>query len=705
MATTTLRPTSTILDDSFDIVGGTGTVHGVLSDDDDASFVGLAATGLGDNVQVGLTDITIAAGSVTKEVRVRLQTSMYALNPASRIRAVLSIGGETPSGSATINWGDATEHTIIIKAQGYTDAEVDAATLEIAWDGGQGTIRVHEAYVDVITVPKPTVNVTTPTGTVDDDTTPGVGWIVDFDEAGGVPTHQEVKIFDEATYSAGGFDPDVDTPVTESGVEELMPVPYFSGDYISGWIPISPLSDGNYRSYAREAQTVNGELHWSDWNFEAFSVEVYRPRPPVLTLTPEDDNGRILAEIAENDTARTNLITNPKLGTATTNWSNVSLTTFERVTSLPAGGPSGVTTGLHIIGNANADRATISMTTVAGQTYRLSLYVRLHSLSATQFTAVPTNGFVPLGSGIILDSGDVGTTLRRYDVEFTADGTTVVLWLMQVGAGAMEVTATCFLVELDWAGEVLKYFDGDSYLSSWTGTDELSTSTQIITTTVFYLEKSIDGGGTWSDVRTGHASGLPLVENSGGNGSVYDYEASNGVSTMYRAQSLHFFDLTELSGSAYDIESAMWESEDWWLKHPTNPTLNRVMKLRSLPSIHRELRASPHYVFNREHPIVVSDTPQGPEGDVVFFGMSDGGREGLVDLLADAVPLLLQAPNNMHVRWPDRWVAFTSTHDSERQIDSAIARDTWEALHWVEVERPDGPVETESGDPLLIGGM
>jgi hypothetical protein len=127
MATTILRPTSTVTDNSFEIVGG-ATVHSVLDDSpaDDATYIGLFAD---DNVVVGLTDITVAAGSVVKQVKVRVRSAMYALNPASILTAQLSIGGETPYGSVTVNWLDATEHTLFIDTTTYTDAEIDAATL------------------------------------------------------------------------------------------------------------------------------------------------------------------------------------------------------------------------------------------------------------------------------------------------------------------------------------------------------------------------------------------------------------------------------------------------------------------------------------------------------------------------------------------------------------------------------------------------
>jgi hypothetical protein len=701
MATTILRPTSTVTDNSFEIVGG-ATVHSVLDDSpaDDATYIGLFAD---DNVVVGLTDITVAAGSVVKQVKVRVRSAMYALNPASILTAQLSIGGETPYGSVTVNWLDATEHTLFIDTTTYTDAEIDAATLELSYGGGSGTIRVTEAYVDVVALAQPVVVVTDPETPITAETTPLVNWAVSFDSDGGVPTHFEAKIFDEATYTGGGFSATTSTAVEESGEVEEAPVLAFG--YIGAWYPTVSLEDGMYRAYVRTAQTVNGELFWSDWDYIEYEISVYRPLEPTMTLQPDDANGRILIEFEESSEVRTNLVTNPKLGTNTTNWVNTSLVSMTRVTSLPAtGAPDGITTGLNIVGNAASDRAVMSIGALNPlKTYRVSAYVRVNSLSATSFTISALDGITNVGS---VATTTVGGNMTRYDFLITPiSANAVALLFIQIGAGAMDVTFTAVLAEVEdvGTGGLRPYFDGDSDFSSWTGTADNSTSTQDVTTTMFQVERSIDGGGTWDFVRTDVAAGAGFVVPTAGEGSVYDYEAPNGIATMYRARAVYFITILEVATSMWAEDSTTWSSSEWWVKHPFDSTLNRALDLRSLPSEEYELRATPHYVLGRAHPIVVSDVPQSPEGDLAFFGNTEGDRTALDALLISGAALLIQAPNDMDVRWPDRWVRFTGTHGRERPYDNRGAPLTFEPLHWIEVARPEGAREIGSGDPLMIG--
>lgn len=143
--------------------------------------------------------------------------------------------------------------------------------------------------------------------------------------------------------------------------------------------------------------------------------------------------------IGTSRTFRSNLCTNPDAVTDTTGWTNVSLTTFERVTSLPtvAGLPAGITTGFHGVGDANADRAQIGFTAVAGRSYRYSAYVRLASLSATSIFLQLTG----TATGTLASSTytTVGGDFTQLYINFVAGAAeTVTCRVNQSGAGASD---------------------------------------------------------------------------------------------------------------------------------------------------------------------------------------------------------------------------------------------------------------------------
>lgn len=154
------------------------------------------------------------------------------------------------------------------------DDLLDASlSLQIAGHGGDVTyyssffidhIQYRVTYDDV---DDPVATIIAPTGTTGDDT-PTVTWASTLDPAGGPLTQYEVKIFDDATYTGGGFDPDTSTPALESGVV---------GDQgATSWTPDTslPAADDTYRAYVRIAQTVNGVDHWGGWGYGQFDVDL-----------------------------------------------------------------------------------------------------------------------------------------------------------------------------------------------------------------------------------------------------------------------------------------------------------------------------------------------------------------------------------------------------------------------------------------------
>jgi hypothetical protein len=324
MTVSTLRPDSTT-SNTGTLTGG-ATAHAVLSDDSDASY----AHYLGQSSVVGLGDLTLPAGAVIKSVALRARSALFS-GSANPLTLTVENVPWSLTGAVNVTWGVPTTVTFATRsAAGMTDAELDGATLRLSTSGVVGGIRAHEAYVDVTHVALPTLTADVdPASPISTTNQPTITWVNTLDSDGGAQTRFEVKVFDDATYLGGGFDPDTSTPDVTSGE---------TSSSAAEWQVDEPLADDTYRAYVRVAQTVNGVLHWSDWDFVEFDVAVDLPAAPTFTATADSANARIQLDFDDN------------VGDATTDFFEVQRSldggvTWETVRQLVAGHltPSGGT--------------------------------------------------------------------------------------------------------------------------------------------------------------------------------------------------------------------------------------------------------------------------------------------------------------------------------------------------------------------------
>lgn len=285
MTVVTVRPNATTANTGT--VTGAASAHAALSDNSDSSYVTLAS---GDEFVVGLADVTIPATAVVKAISTRIRC--LRISGGGSTFAILSTGvPRSYTGDAQVTWTSPTTITIIQTSavSGEADATIDAATLEIE-ASGLVTVRVHEAYVDVTYVAQATTVVTVG-GTITDTNFPSVSWVNTLDSDGGAQTRYEVKVFTDAQYGAGGFDPDTSTPFDTSGIVDSA---------AASWAPATAQPDDTYRAYVRVAQTVNGTLHWSEFAFDEYTITVDRPAVPSISATAENADGRVRIDLAEN---------------------------------------------------------------------------------------------------------------------------------------------------------------------------------------------------------------------------------------------------------------------------------------------------------------------------------------------------------------------------------------------------------------------
>lgn len=179
----------------------------------------------------------------------------------------------------------------------------------------------------------------------------------------------------------------------------------------------------------------------------------------------------------------------------------------------------------------------------------------------------------------------------------------------------------------------------------------------------FELQRTIDGGATWKQVRihdTIDLLGSPgiIIPLSTAAFDVYDYEAPNGVQTGYRARALHNYSGVYAASSWTSTQTATWTSIGWWLKDPVRPALNMILTGRvfEVGDVVRRARQGVFQALGATLPIVVSDTRAGPAGTITLQLQSVAEQTQLAALLAAGPVLLVQGP--VEHGHPDRYVVF-----------------------------------------------
>jgi len=303
----TTRPNAT--DDAATSVTGAATTHAALSDDSDASYADLSGL-FGDTMVVQLAEPSIPAGAAVKQYVLRIRNCVISGSSVSTVVELRNGSTVLGTSNSSATWTTATTVTYITYATGSAIADLRASVRSVFF-GVLATLRSFELYVDTTYVAKPTTTVTAPTGSLTTTSLPTVTWSNTLDSDGGAQTSAQVKIFSAAQYGAGGFDPST-SPATYSGT--------VSGSATSKATDVA-LADDSYRAYVRVAQTVNGSSHWSDWDYEAFSVLLDRPGDPTVNVTGETSYGRIKVDMSDTaGTATTDYFEIQKLETDGVTW-------------------------------------------------------------------------------------------------------------------------------------------------------------------------------------------------------------------------------------------------------------------------------------------------------------------------------------------------------------------------------------------------
>lgn len=314
MPVITKRPNSTISNGNWTKTPSGGTVHGILSDNSDSTYLSITSRCQlpGQFAVFDIENVTLPTGAKIFSVGIRVR-ALQAVPPGggSFIYNIIHFFGQfveevvedaitgsisrlfatlfgfpcpkQPPGAGSPAWETVQLAYNTEKPSGgeWTVDILNALTWKLGRSDSSGSLsKVAEFYVDIDYNERPVVDVTGPVGPITTTTRPVVKW--DYtDPEGDLQSAFRVKIFNAAQYGAGGFNVDTSVPYVDSGWVA-------SGE--SQWLVSQDLPDDSYRAYVQVKQVWKGlGDHTSVWDYFAFTQNVPGPPAPVITATPNNN--------------------------------------------------------------------------------------------------------------------------------------------------------------------------------------------------------------------------------------------------------------------------------------------------------------------------------------------------------------------------------------------------------------------------------
>jgi hypothetical protein len=283
VTTNVVRPDGTTSAGDATFTGG-ATWQAVTADDSDASYAEL-----GTSAVLTAGTFTLDSGNVTKQARVRARCRSVT---GTQIFSVITY---TPSGGLATLTATATT-TITTYTSAYsvctlTQADIDGLVFQVIPKPVVATdVRFVELYIDVIEVGQPTTVISAPTGTVT-TSSPTATFSYTQGSDGGAKTHHRIKVFTDAVFDGGGFDPDTSTAIYDSGEVASS----------STSVVFGPVADGtDHHLHVKVAQTINSNPHWSAWDEQIFTLDTNGPDVTSITAVATSASGFITVTVNRN---------------------------------------------------------------------------------------------------------------------------------------------------------------------------------------------------------------------------------------------------------------------------------------------------------------------------------------------------------------------------------------------------------------------
>ena len=525
MATYTLRPNANWSGStSFSNTGGTSE-FGVLADDSDATFLLRDNAYTSANYEAEFDTVTLGADERVTSVNllVRYKTDSPNAFAQFSIGAITDRNSKTTSysipitksGSASIStvdlgilltsspsgseWNQDLIDNLIFR---FTDGA--SAPTSLAPPSPIIKTTLYEVSIVVETAPRPTLTVSTPTGTVTTSSFPAVTWVKVAD--GSTQSAYEVKIFDATTYGGASFNASTSSPTVTTGI--------VLSDESGAPLTVDLANDTVYRAYVRVANSVNGVNYFSDWAYSQFTMAINSPATPQVSAIYNSTNEAVAITIL----GRTNILSENQASfeTSTAGWISVSNCVIARVTTQHSSGSASLSVTASSGGDMTTSTTDATKFTISPN-YKFSALASFKSGSTARACSV---GIIWLDSASAVLSTSYGTASNdsssawsEKTVSATAPATALYAQVIVKIEGASSS-------EVHYVDEVALHA-GDN--PTWTrgGFSNLT----------FVVERSTDSFATFSAVR-----GSPVTADSGQIAVVNDYEFSVATPTTYRAK-------------------------------------------------------------------------------------------------------------------------------------------------------------------------
>lgn len=677
MAITTLRPDTThqFPGTGWSIQGGSSDADDALRDDSDVTFLRADENRCEPSKAaiVGLQDFTLPAGSRIEQVRVRAKikdrhatkhTFAAAYLRLNNIDAspVNNSGGEAAFTEFSGPWA-----TTRPGGGEWTDTDIDNLRVAIYSCGDRDDSVGSEwaaIYVDVEYNYAPTVTATTPAegAAILDRTRPTLEAEYADTESDTMEAYR-FKVWTAAVYGGVGFNPETSTSVYDSGwvssstspISVVMPVDLQTGSYVFG---------------AKVRQEWPSALsdYESSWDYNAFTVSVTPPRPPLIEATGATDDPIEVVVTGQDNIASLDSSTFESTVGGWTARTNIAATYPQRTTT--AGQFDTGAAGMVVRSAAAGDF------TVQDQAYPAAPG-ELHKAWA-RIKAAVTGRQVKLrlryldASNNVLQtdtSGNLGATVTGAFTTYSWDNPT------PAPAGTTQVRQDIVFVGATAANED-QYVDNAGItpggVTTWGPGGLVYSGEQTVD-----VDFSDDGGETWAeadhlwnpdtDERGGYGV---LLARAGQTVTLLDYEAVPRQERIYRARTYDPSPVVIAGEWSAESDPAIWIASSFRLHVPTDPSLNIRLD-----------RDDSAFTFESEEPTSVN-WPQGSPFPILVKGKIRGRT----------IPLALQFEEKAD------WEAFEAIRSRQEVLWLATDMDDarYVALMGVEsvsVDRTVGNVE------------
>jgi len=612
MGASTLRPNGVVTPDTA-VVTGSGSAADVTNDtpDDDATYFTKNAGEHWTVLEFG--SVTLPADSLVKLLAPRLRSrsdSGGTSHGEVQLRTSGLVLSTTPFSVGT----SFVEQAALSTARPQmTQTEVDNIRLAVRCTVGE--IQFSELFIDLTYAEEPTTSANEPTGTQTESVVTGE-WVHTPGVDGGSQAGWAWKIYSESQYQSPSFSPDTTTPVMYRAAESA----------VSSYQSIALQHNTDYRSYVATAQRVGGILHWADWDFTSFTVDLVAPEVDTITVTIDTAFARSVADITRDtggdpwdhvelsrfsganmlsDDASSFIVDDDANGRAD-DWDADASGTVSTTFSITSGYQRIAVTGL-----SDAERQTLQLGELlrvgASTSYTAVVTAKAPTMGANTALALGIRWFNSVGELIatdeaILDSSQVTTTASTYSL--TAEAPT------------LGVYAAPFVAVVGITGAAGASTTGDfKNLRMVVGDDEEAWLPVI---------GAVDTAVATNDV------------------SIIDPGIPGNTPSLYRARAV---DANGNTGSwVYTTDAVEWEQTSSWIKSPRRPGFSTQFCLMERPEFNWGRTQGIHIVIDDPSPITVSGPRQLRRGTIPIETQTRAEYEAIMSVLEDSMVLFQFVP-------------------------------------------------------------